>query len=408
MYELNIKVRNKIAAQADKAEYVCGNSDYIAVFDLDSEWDAYDTKTARFNYNGGHVDVVFDGNKCPVPVITDTFCFHIGIFAGDLHTTTAARVACKKSVQCGSGTVADPPDDVYNQIMELLNNESGVWYPSVKDGYVSWHRSNMETEPEPVYIQGEKGDTGDTGQQGPAGETGPAGPKGDAFTYNDFTAEQLAALKGEKGDTGPQGQKGDKGDTGEKGEKGEKGDTGEPGISVSNASVGQTVKITAVDDDGKPTAWEAVDMAGTWEALADIPLELEGQEFPVAFSITKEQAQEYDGFLVKQFGLHDGDYTSNLAMSIAANGGADRFTWSWSNHAWGAGMELHLVPAAPDYVGFRAFGFSWNSGGHVFTGWKMNPNIISRTRAFTLSINCTTENPKFKDGCGFKLWGLKK
>ena len=43
---------------------------------------------------------------------------------------------------------------------------------------------------------------GDTGPQGIQGE------KGDAFTYSDFTEEQLASLKGEKGD------KGDKGDVG--------------------------------------------------------------------------------------------------------------------------------------------------------------------------------------------------
>ena len=35
------------------------------------------------------------------------------------------------------------------------------------------------------------------------------GDKGDPFTFNDFTEEQLAALKGSKGDTGPQGEKGD-------------------------------------------------------------------------------------------------------------------------------------------------------------------------------------------------------
>ena len=34
---------------------------------------------------------------------------------------------------------------------------------------------------------------------------GPQGPKGDAFTYADFTADQLAALKGEKGDKGDRG-----------------------------------------------------------------------------------------------------------------------------------------------------------------------------------------------------------
>ena len=46
---------------------------------------------------------------------------------------------------------------------------------------------------------------------------GPKGDKGDAFTYNDFTQEQLAALKGPKGDTGAQGLKGDKGDKGDNG-----------------------------------------------------------------------------------------------------------------------------------------------------------------------------------------------
>ena len=56
------------------------------------------------------------------------------------------------------------------------------------------------------------------------------GDKGDAFTYSDFTAEQLAALKGEKGDTGAIGPQGPKGDTGQQGPKGEKGDTGSQGL----------------------------------------------------------------------------------------------------------------------------------------------------------------------------------
>ena len=43
----------------------------------------------------------------------------------------------------------------------------------------------------------------DNGQiHGPQGEKGVTGDKGDPFTYEDFTAEQLEALKGEKGDTG--------------------------------------------------------------------------------------------------------------------------------------------------------------------------------------------------------------
>ena len=53
-----------------------------------------------------------------------------------------------------------------------------------------------------------KGPKGDTGAQGAQGD------KGESFTYSDFTAEQLAALKGPKGETGAQGDKGPKGDTG--------------------------------------------------------------------------------------------------------------------------------------------------------------------------------------------------
>ena len=85
-------------------------------------------------------------------------------------------------------------------------------------------------------LKGPKGDTGDTGATGPQGPQGPQGlqgekgDKGDAFTYSDFTAEQLASLKGEKGDTGPQGPKGD---TGEKGPQGEQGPAGQDGASYT-------------------------------------------------------------------------------------------------------------------------------------------------------------------------------
>ena len=69
-------------------------------------------------------------------------------------------------------------------------------------------------------VIGPKGDTGASGPQGPAGpkgdtgSQGPQGPKGDAFTFEDFTPEQLASLKGPKGDTGAQGPQGEKGDRG--------------------------------------------------------------------------------------------------------------------------------------------------------------------------------------------------
>ena len=72
----------------------------------------------------------------------------------------------------------------------------------------------------------------------------------------------VADLKGEKGDTGATGPQGPKGEPGKDG-----------GIAVTNtATVGQTIKVSAVDSSGKPTAWEAVDMpsgGGHWETVLD-------------------------------------------------------------------------------------------------------------------------------------------
>ena len=45
-------------------------------------------------------------------------------------------------------------------------------------------------------------------------------------------------------------------------------------LGLTAATVGQTAKVKAVDADGKPTAWEAVDAARaeTWEKIAEIEL----------------------------------------------------------------------------------------------------------------------------------------
>lgn len=40
-------------------------------------------------------------------------------------------------------------------------------------------------------------------------------------------------------------------------------------LGITAATVGQTVKVKAVDADGKPTAWEAVDGVDIWEIIAD-------------------------------------------------------------------------------------------------------------------------------------------
>lgn len=153
MPEIKISVINKTAINTDPTVYICGNSDFIVKFDFDTEWETYDIKTARFSYGGHYIDVVFEGSECKIPVISDTYSFYVGVYAGNLHTTTPARVSCKKSILCDGGIPADPAPDVYAQIMERLNNmdaSGGVSFAtdetlSFEDGVLSVNRA-LEVE----------------------------------------------------------------------------------------------------------------------------------------------------------------------------------------------------------------------------------------------------------------------
>lgn len=122
---IEIEIKNKIA-RSPEAEIVCGNSDYEIHFSFDEEWSEYNVKTARFRYNGTKEDVVFEGNVCNAPIIKGASFCTVGVFAGNLHTTTPAVIVCKRGALCDDGMPADPTPDVYAQIMELLNNITGM------------------------------------------------------------------------------------------------------------------------------------------------------------------------------------------------------------------------------------------------------------------------------------------
>ena len=76
---------------------------------------------------------------------------------------------------------------------------------------------------------GKDGAPGAKGEKGDPGEPGPQGPKGEAFTFADFSAEQLESLRGPQGLPGKDGADGAKGDKGDPGERGPQGPKGEPG-----------------------------------------------------------------------------------------------------------------------------------------------------------------------------------
>lgn len=124
MPEIFIRVDAKTAEVLGNPVIVCGNSDYTLRFAFDSEWDAYTAKTARFVYmrNGHPVyqDVIFSGDACTAPALYDTDCAAVGVYAGDIHTTTPARIPCARCITDSASVHPDPPPDVYTQILAYL------------------------------------------------------------------------------------------------------------------------------------------------------------------------------------------------------------------------------------------------------------------------------------------------
>lgn len=121
MPTIKISITDK-RATADPAVIVCGNSDYVVEFAFDAEWEQETVRTARFIANGSYQDVVFTGNSCAVPIITDATEVHIGVFAGNLRTTTGVRIPCVRSITCGDGTPAPETEDVYAQLIEMIKS----------------------------------------------------------------------------------------------------------------------------------------------------------------------------------------------------------------------------------------------------------------------------------------------
>ena len=126
MPEITIRVREKKAEALDDPTIICGNSDYTLTFDLDSEWSEYATKTARFNYvrNGVrlHQDVVFTGSACAAPAMHDVYEVAVGLYAGNIKTSTPAHIQCVRSATDDAAEHWIPKPDVYDQLLDLLEN----------------------------------------------------------------------------------------------------------------------------------------------------------------------------------------------------------------------------------------------------------------------------------------------
>lgn len=96
-----------------------------------------------------------------------------------------------------------PPGEPGKNGVDGVNGERGIQGPPGPPGKDGINGAKGEQG-----LQGPPGPPGRDGTKGEQGIPGPPGPKGEPFKYSDFTAEQLALLKGPKGDKGEPGPPG--------------------------------------------------------------------------------------------------------------------------------------------------------------------------------------------------------
>ena len=252
--DIKITVRNKLPICGDVA-IVCNNSDYTVIWELDEEWSGYDTKTMRTAYQDGtYTDTVFTGNTVSLPVVTVPGRVKIGLYAGDIRTSRAALISALPSITTDGGAPAEPPDDVYNQIMELIKQMETVSPEDIAkavEDYLTEHPAAAASmRVEGGYIQ---------------------------FSADGKTWENVIALADLKGAPGKDGA----------------------GMDVTGAAVGQIAKISAVDEDGKPTAWVPVDVPSSgsgelkWIKVASVTTE---EEITVLSIGTDADGREISGY----------------------------------------------------------------------------------------------------------------
>lgn len=123
---MDFYIKNKII-QLDKnslKEKIIGdNTEYVANFIFDEEWNGK-VKTARFINNGIYKDVILDdNNSCNFPIeVMKSGVVEVGVYAGELKTTTATCVVITPSILEKYGLPADPTPSVYVQILELVES----------------------------------------------------------------------------------------------------------------------------------------------------------------------------------------------------------------------------------------------------------------------------------------------
>ena len=235
------------------------------------------------------------------------------------------------------------------------------------------------------------------------------------LTLTDGTTLDAGVAKGAKGDTGPAGLPGlvigstrpaagnhpvwldISGD-----------EVDAEGLGISSATVGQIAKISAVDDNGVPTAWEPVDMPSggglQWIEVVDITTEEQTQKLTISVDKDGRPISQYNALWMVFSILFPADASQtstngtawiypfpkigeNAYRYIASVSGwktvTRTLTYAWAGLprlAWSSAMAGQMIfgtDGDPDFLSGLCMYLS-SSGDHIPVGTRVRIAVLSK------------------------------
>lgn len=322
-----IKVTDKVPELVSGPEYVvCDNSDYTVIWQLDEEWAQLEHRTMQVNYKDGTYErVLFTGSSCTLPAIPVSGAVHVGLIAGDIHTTRPARLLAVRSATTDSGEERDPMPNGYTQAIEALDGKLDKSQGAENAGKA------LVVDAEGNVVPGEAGGS-------------------------------------------------------------------DLSLGITSAAVGQLVKITEVDTDGKPTAWSPVDMAGgdKWEKLIDTSL----AESVESVTYTFDDCKRIKALIAPTF-ASDESYSGWTRISI------NNVSYPLFNHQINTtkGIYIGIDSAYPPYVQ-ASIGTNSNTPTYGFIGGVQTTALEDIAPNGITEFGCQTAKI-LKAGTKIEIWGVK-